>query len=303
MTGFGAALSRQWKLAFRHPASWLMLFVPVVALAICFLLFLLPLHREMGAQAGAGARLSEHLALLWTAAGLPVMLAFAAAMAALHGMAGDWSGRRYRDLGATWLSRSAATAAYLVTPILAAALTALLSFLILQAAIAGWTNTLPAARDVIFACGYTMFGALHAAILSVLVVSLLPNGGAYAVTVALSVVLPGFLCGVWLPAGWVIQPVRQVLTFFPAAHAVSLARQSLTWQTVERIFAGSGTTPGHYRQLFGVELIWAGQVIPPLWSLILLTGATLVSLAAAIVLAHRVSRADRLGPAPDAKRT
>ena len=277
MIGFGAALSRQWKVAFRHPMIWLLLFVPLAAVAFCFLFYLLPLHQT------AGAAPNERLPLLWTAAGVPVMLAFPAAVASLKGMASDWSGRRYRDLGTTDLRRGTATAAYLIAPLLTATLTALVSFVLLQAAIAWWTQTLPAARDVIFGCGYTMFGALHAAALSLLVVALLPSNGTYAAIAALSAVLPG-------------------LTFFPAAHAVSLARQTLMWQTLEQVFAGDGTGAGLYKQLFGVELTWAGQVIPPLWSLLLLTGTTLILLAAAIALAYRVSRAARHRPAPTARR-
>ncbi len=297
MIGFGAALSRQWKVAFRHPAIWLMLFVPLAAVAFCFLFYLLPLHQA------AGAAPNGRLPLLWTAAGVPVMLAFPAAAASLKGMAGDWSGRRYRDLGTTGLRRSTATAAYLLAPLLAATLTALVSFVLLQAAIAWWTQTLPAARDVIFGCGYTMFGALHAAVLSALVVSLLPSNGTYAAIAALSAVLPGFLSGVFVPAGFVLPPARYALTFFPAAHAVSLARQALMWQTLEQVFADDGAGAGLYKQLFGVELTWAGQVIPPLWSLLLLAGTTLILLAAASALAYRVSRAARHRPASAARRT
>lgn len=292
MTGFGGLLSRHRRMAFRHPAAPLFLLLPIAVIAVLFVSYLSAQHAS--AIPAAGAAQVRWLAACWAAAGLPVVLAFPAAMIALQVFAGDRSAGKRRDFGITLLGKGTQTTAYIGVPVLAALSVALLSYAGIQVAVALWTGVAPLPRAVLFGLGYTMLGALHAGLLSVFVVSLLPGGGAYAVLSSLSALVPGFLSGAFIPIGYLPDPLARIVLGFPASHAVSLARQALTWQAATSVFAGASADLARYRSLFGVDLFWGERAILPLWSLLFPAVTALLFLLLSIPLVLRACRTDRI---------
>lgn len=292
MTGFGGLLSRHRRMAFRHPAALFMLLVPLTVGAVLFALYLLVLHTA--AAPNAGAVQIRWLTAGWTAAGIPVVLAFPSAMIALQVFAGDRSAGKQRDFGTTLPGRGTQAFVYIGFPLMAALSVSFLSYAGVQGAIALWSGIAPLPRAVLFGLGYTLLGALFAGFLSIFAVSLLPGRGTFAVLSSLSALLPGFLSGTYVPIGYLPEPLGRIVLAFPAAHAVSLARQALTWQAATTVFAGAEADLARYRSLFGIDLFWGNQAIPTLWSLLIPAVAALLCLALSIPMVLRACRTDRI---------
>ncbi len=283
-------VSRNLKAAFRSRAVWAYILLPLVILAVLYPLLLAGLHADAARQAPGGVPFAAWLARSWTAAALPVVLAFTAALGSLGVLSRDRHERRYRDFGTTFLGNGRQAAGYAVAVIVSACVAALVVFALVQALVHISMGLVPDWRGILFALGYTMLGAVHAASFCLFLVALLRSGAAYAVVSGLMGMLAGFLTGSFVPVGMLNPGIRMVVEAFPASHAVSLARQALTWPATAGAFGAPGADLAWYQSYFGITQRFGERAIEPGWSLLFLVGTTLVLFAAALPLAARGCR-------------
>ncbi|HEY5465432.1 MAG TPA: hypothetical protein VIL27_00210 [Clostridia bacterium] len=284
---------RNLRIFFRNRTTLLFILLPLVILAILYPLLLTDLHAAAAYGFSPDVRAARWLADSWIAAGVPVVLAFTAALGALGAFSRDRQERRGRDFGVSPLRGAQRAGGYALAALIAANLTALAAYAILQTWIHWRYGLIPDPREILFGAGYTLLGATHAAAVCLFLASLLHNGGAFAAMSAALGTLIGFLSGVFIPVGMLLPPVRVVIQAFPASQAVSLLRQTLTYRATAQVFAKAGAADiAGYQSYFGVTAMFQDRVITPFWILILLAATTIVLFAIALPLAARDRRMD-----------
>ena len=215
--------------------------------------------------------------------GLLSIIAMTTTLGAFGTYVNDLEAKKNVDLLTTELPRASIQLSYLTSSSIIGFLLTFIAFLSGQLFLVFSGGSWLEWFDFVKVTGIIMLTVLLSSAMNLFIILFIKSQTAFATASTIVGTLIGFLCGVYIPIGFLPDFVQKIILFFPVSHTTVLFRSVFMEDSLNDVFPTAELKEEFMRD-FGVQYEWGGTIVEPWMSLAFISAAMLLFGLVSIIL-------------------
>lgn len=280
---FLSLVKRNNKVFFRDKAQ---VFFSLLSVFVVLGLYVLFLQKTQLDSLETVVPLSTEMKVMvneWMISGLLSIIAVTTTLGAFGTYVNDLETKNNVDFLTTELPRASIQLSYLTSSSIIGFLLTFIAFLSGQVFLvlsgASWLEW----SDFVKVTGLIMLTVLLSSAMNLFIILFIKSQTAFATASTIVGTLIGFLCGVYIPIGFLPDFVQKSILFFPVSHTTVLFRGVFMEDSLNDVFP-TAELKEEYMRDFGVQYEWDGTIVEPWMSLAFIAAAMFMFGLVSIIL-------------------